>query len=108
MPDPIVKLMDQVAAGAGNTENASSIRERLKQIRDLFKFSRYRPTPDGKHTIEDSYANTGGNEHDGDAGSLQQGGKRKRNGGRAGTSTPCSPTSATRPQKRSAALPIHR
>ena len=61
MPESIVKLMDQVAAGAGNSESASSIRERLKQIRDLFKFSRYRPTPDGKHVIADDFTNTGGN-----------------------------------------------
>jgi len=61
MPEPIVKLMDQVASGAANTENATSIRERLKQIRDLFRFSRYRPTPDGKHMIEDDFTNTGGN-----------------------------------------------
>lgn len=64
MPEPIVKLMDQVAAGAANAENASSIRERLKQIRDLFKFSRYRPNPEGKHLIEDDFTNTGGNTSD--------------------------------------------
>jgi len=84
MPDEIVKLMDQVAAGAGNTENASSIRERLKQIRDLFKFSRYRPTPDGKHSVEDSFANTGGNTQDADGSGTREAGKGKRNGGRAG------------------------
>jgi hypothetical protein len=60
MPEPIAKLMDQVAAGAANSENATSIRERLRQIRDLFRFSRYRPTPDGKHTVEDDFTNTGG------------------------------------------------
>jgi hypothetical protein len=60
MPDAIIKLMDQVAAGTGNGESAASIRERLKQIRDLFKFSRYRPTPDGKHVVDDSVTNVGG------------------------------------------------
>ena len=50
MPEPIIKLMDQVSAGSANSENAASIRERLKQIQDLFKFSRYRPTPGGKNT----------------------------------------------------------
>jgi len=86
MPEPIVKLMDQVAAGAGNAESATSIRERLKQIRDLFKFSRDRPTPDGKQTIDDDFTNTGGNSSDGTTsgdGSRQRGG-RKRDGGRAG------------------------
>lgn len=66
MPEPIIKLMDQVASGASNAESAGSIRERLKQIRDLFKFSRYRPTPDGKHTIaEDEFTNTGGRANEG-------------------------------------------
>lgn len=85
MPEPIVKLMDQVAGGAANAENANSIRERLKQIRDLFKFSRYRPTPDGKHTIEDNFTNTGGDAQDGGAnGESQKRGRGRRDAGRAG------------------------
>lgn len=86
MPEPIAKLMDQVAAGASSTENAASIRERLKQIRELFKFSRYRPTPDGKHMIKDDFTNTGGNAADAGSSTSQSGGGggRKRNGGRAG------------------------
>jgi hypothetical protein len=60
MPEPIERLMAQVAAGTGNTEATASIRERLKQIRELFKFTRYRPTPDGKHSVDDSFTNTGG------------------------------------------------
>ncbi len=86
MPEPISKLMDQVAAGAANSENAASIRERLKQIRELFKFSRYRPTPDGKHMIKDDFTNTGGNAAGTEASSGESGGVagRKRNGGRAG------------------------
>lgn len=86
MPEPIVKLMDEVAAGAGNTENATSIRERLKQIRDLFKFTRYRPTPDGKHLIEDDFTNTGGNtDKDGSSSARsRKGGGGDPGGGRAG------------------------
>jgi hypothetical protein len=83
MPEPIVKLMDQVASGASNTETAGSIRERLKQIRDLFKFSRYRPTPDGKHTVEDDFTNTGGNVGEGATGG-GGGGSRKGGGGNRG------------------------
>lgn len=86
MPEPIVRLMDQVAAGASNAEYASSIRERLKQIRELFKFSRYRPAADGKHLIEDDFTNTGGNTPDSGtstAGS-KGGGGSKHGGGRAG------------------------
>lgn len=86
MPEPIIKLMDQVAAGTGNADTADSIRERLKQIRDLFRFTRYRPTPDGKHLVDDSFANTGGNVSDdvADRDGSRQGGAKKRNGGRAG------------------------
>jgi len=85
MPDPIMRLMDTVAAGASTTENAISIRERLKQIRDLFRFSRYRPTPDGKHTIDDDFTNTGGDNQDGSAsGEGGAKGRKKQGGGRAG------------------------
>jgi hypothetical protein len=85
IPEPIIKLMDTVAAGAATTENANSIRERLKQIRDLFKFSRYRPTPDGKHSIDDTFVNTGGANDDGGAsGEGGASGRGKRRGGRAG------------------------
>jgi hypothetical protein len=88
IPEPIVKLMDQVAAGTGRADNAASIRERLKQIRDLFKFSRYRPTPDGKHTIDDSFSNAGGkpSESAGASGSSgsRDGAGRGRSSGRAG------------------------
>jgi hypothetical protein len=85
MPEPIVKLMDRVAAGTGDSENTASIRERLKQIRDLFKFSRYRPTPDGKHRIDDSFANTGGDVSEGGATNAGAGeGRGRKRGGRAG------------------------
>lgn len=88
MPEPIVKLMDQVAAGAANVENASSIRERLKQIQDLFKFSRYRPAADGRRTIQDDFTNTGGNTPEDDGsnhrGSRKTDGGGSNSGGRAG------------------------
>jgi len=85
IPDPIMRLMDAVAAGASTAENAVSIRERLKQIRDLFRFSRYRPSPDGKHTIDNDFTNTGGDDQDGSA-SDEGGakGRKKQKGGRAG------------------------
>lgn len=85
MPEPIVRLMDQVAAGTSTADNAASIRERLKQIRDLFKFTRYRPNASGKHLVDDSFANTGGA---GDSSGTGSGSSRESNrggrGGRAG------------------------
>ena len=86
MPEPIIKLMDQVAAGTGNADNAASIRERLKQIRDLFKFTKYRPSPEGKHMIEEGFSNTGGNgaESTGSSAGRGDSGGRGRASGRAG------------------------
>jgi hypothetical protein len=84
MPEPITRLMEKVAAGAGDNENAQSIRDRLKQIRDLFKFSRYRPASDGKHLIDDNLNAGGksGNTRNGGGGG--GGGRSGKSGGRAG------------------------
>lgn len=85
LPEPIKKLIDTVAGGAATAENANSIRERLKQIRDLFKFSRYRPMPDGKHMIDGTFSNTGGAVSGGNASADGgAGGRSNRKAGRAG------------------------
>ncbi len=86
MPEKISELMDKVAGGASNSENANSIRERLKQIRELFKFSRYRPATDGKHLIDEDLANAGGKSSGGNGGGGGGGGggTRSRGGGPAG------------------------
>ena len=42
MPDEIQALMDEVAAGSSSSDHTKAIRERLKQIMNLFKVSRYR------------------------------------------------------------------
>lgn len=52
MPAEIEQLMDEYAAGASQSDHSKSIRERLKQILDLYKVSRYRPTPDGTLSID--------------------------------------------------------
>lgn len=85
IPEPIKNLIDTVAGGAATAENANSIRERLKQIRDLFRFSRYRPTPDGKHMIDGTFSNTGGSTDDGTTlADGSAGGPSKKRAGRAG------------------------
>ncbi len=53
MPQEIVDLIEEVAAGARSRDHTQSIRDRLKQIRDLFKLSRYRPMPLGDVFVED-------------------------------------------------------
>jgi hypothetical protein len=47
MPDEIEQLMESVIAGSSSADHKQAIRERLRQIRDLFKLSRYRRTPAG-------------------------------------------------------------
>ncbi len=53
LPAPIRDLMEEITAGATATDHRQAIRERLKQIRALFQFSRYRPSPKGDKIIAD-------------------------------------------------------
>jgi len=46
MPDEIRELVEQKAAASSVADHSKSIRERLKQVLDLFKISRYRPVID--------------------------------------------------------------
>lgn len=47
MPQEIKELMDEVTAGSTSTDHKQAIRERLRQIADLFRISRYRPVTGG-------------------------------------------------------------
>ncbi|MFY9588429.1 MAG: hypothetical protein WAT66_13335, partial [Actinomycetota bacterium] len=47
MPPAINDLMEEVAADSISPDHRQSIRERIKRIMDLFKLSRYKPTPKG-------------------------------------------------------------
>ena len=60
MPRQISELVDRVAAAASGSDHKQSIRERLKAFADLFKFSRYRPTPKGKLTLDSDNTVAGG------------------------------------------------
>jgi hypothetical protein len=60
MPKAITELVDSVAAAASGSDHKSTIRERLKAIVDLFKFSRYRPTPKGKLQLDSDITVAGG------------------------------------------------
>ena len=44
MPPEITVLMEEVSSGSSSSDHRQSIKERLRQIADLFKLSRYRPT----------------------------------------------------------------
>ncbi|HEX8706811.1 MAG TPA: ATP-binding protein [Pyrinomonadaceae bacterium] len=52
MPKEISELVKESAAGSSAEDHAKSIRERLQQIIDLYKLSRYRPSPNGSLMID--------------------------------------------------------
>jgi Histidine kinase-, DNA gyrase B-, and HSP90-like ATPase len=60
MPQEIASLVEQKAAAASVADHSKSIKDRLKQILDLFKVSRYRPTADGDIRIDDQQKARGG------------------------------------------------
>ena len=62
MPEEINALMEEIVSGSQPGDHRSAIRERLKQVRDLFRLSRYRPSPSGAHTVDASKLLVGGNQ----------------------------------------------
>lgn len=60
MPAEIRKLVDDTASASTGRDHREAIRDRLKQISELFKLSRYRPTPLGDFLIEDDVPHRGG------------------------------------------------
>jgi len=83
LPQPISDLMEEISAKSSPSDHRASIRERLKRLRELFRFSRYRPVQDGKHTIASDSLMPGGTPKSGDIGT-GGGGGRGGHGGRAG------------------------
>jgi hypothetical protein len=59
MPKEITELMEKLGGGT-ETDYQQSIRDRLKQIRDLFKISRYRPAPKGTLALDEESVVEGG------------------------------------------------
>ena len=51
LPEEIKDLMEEVTAGSTSRDHKQAIKDRLKQIRDLFKLSRYRRTPTGDLSV---------------------------------------------------------
>jgi len=60
LPERIKDLMEEVAGSSPASDHKISIRERLKQIRDLFRITRYRPTRSGKLRIDEDAMTVGG------------------------------------------------
>jgi hypothetical protein len=84
MPDEIDSLMDAVIAGSTAADHKQSIKERLKQIRDLFRVSRYRPTPAGTLTLDAAETTRGGKPRDNEATTNGTSSSSGGRGGRAG------------------------
>src|SRR5262249_33634081 len=60
MPDQINALMDEVASKSESSDQSQSIRERLKDILDLYRVSRYRAVAGGESLIDESRRTRGG------------------------------------------------
>jgi Histidine kinase-, DNA gyrase B-, and HSP90-like ATPase len=60
MPDAITAHMESAAAASEASDHKDAIKERLKQIEELFRFSRYRPSARGPLLIDPNAQTTGG------------------------------------------------
>lgn len=81
MPPEIENLMESVISGSSSTDHKQAIRDRLKQIRDLMKLSRYRRIARGSITAAED--TVGGKSRD-RANRNGEGGRSGGTGGRAG------------------------
>jgi hypothetical protein len=85
MPEEIAKLVAEKAAAAANTDHQKSIKDRLKDIMDLFKVSRYRLTQNGSAFIDEDRLIRGGNIGSQNRGNGKNGtGKTQTGGGTGG------------------------
>src|SRR5204862_4190419 len=60
MPAELVSLQEQLGAHVGERDHRKAILERLHQIRDLLRFSRFRPTQSGSAKADPELAVLGG------------------------------------------------
>ena len=51
MPQELRDYQDEIGSASNQTDHKKAIRERLKSIRDLFRFGRYRPRPGGVYKV---------------------------------------------------------
>jgi hypothetical protein len=60
MPDELSDLQEKIGARAGEKDHRKAISERLRQIKDLLRFARYRPAQNGSTSIDPDTAALGG------------------------------------------------
>lgn len=84
MPDELSRLQDELSQKFGETDHKKAIHERLKQISDLLRFTRLRPSSDGKIPMDSDSRNFGGqpqqNERQNNSTTRSGGGKGGRTG----------------------------
>lgn len=86
LPPEIAAHMEEIASRATEKDHSKSIRERLRNMIDLFKVSRYKPSKDGTLSIADPTPNAGGRQARGDGGAGKGGssGSKPAGGGVVG------------------------
>jgi hypothetical protein len=82
MPDEVRYLIEAITSGSAKQDHRAAIKERLKQVRDLFPLSRYRPTSQGKLKVAEDTA--GGDPAERENKRTRKSGSGGSRGGRAG------------------------
>jgi hypothetical protein len=82
IPGQIAALVAEKAEAAAHTDHTKPIRDRLKEIIELFKISRYRPTAEGTVLIDDERLARGGRSSD--QAKTARGGTESRGAGGSG------------------------
>jgi hypothetical protein len=77
MPDELEAFQNEIGLKAQHSDHRTAIRERLKAIRELFRFGRYRPAKHGKFSVGEVTDNSEG-------GGDQDSGKRNRQSDQVG------------------------
>ena len=86
LPSEVRALVEEVGAKSASSDHRQSIRERLKQIMELLRLSRYRPAKDGKDLIDPTSVVAGGVPREGDGGRIEGGSNSSGSrGGKAGS-----------------------
>lgn len=60
IPDEIHALMEEIASRTSGSDHSKSIKDRLKALMELYKVSRYKPSPNGVLRIDDPQSSAGG------------------------------------------------
>jgi hypothetical protein len=83
-PQAIRELMEEITAHTTSSDHRQAIKERLRQIRALFRLSRYKPTPRGGKLVDDSLTQGGRGRSRGRDSEQKGTGSSGTSGGRAG------------------------